>query len=218
MNLLTTARHVHLSRKPEQGHLANRRLPPSEICHCSSTRSQCTGHCCREKTEGHRLQYHSLVPSIAKYQWHRNFGAEKGLKTILGKSNIVVCLVPLTQNTGGLIKAARLTQMKPRAAIINFAHGPGDGQRRSRYDARFRLYSPCDSRCFRSGAVTAGLAILGIPEGNSASAYFRNNQYCHDIWEGHGVLIANGQLRTRRLTVIQDAVRAGFRKTGRWHP
>ncbi|NTJ44392.1 glyoxylate/hydroxypyruvate reductase A [Agrobacterium larrymoorei] len=46
-----------------------------------------------------------------------------GLNDLLGKSDISVCLVPLTAETRGLIDAKRLTHVKQGAAIINFARG-----------------------------------------------------------------------------------------------
>lgn len=48
----------------------------------------------------------------------------EGLPAMLGRSDIVVCLVPLTPQTRGLMNAERLSAMKPGAALINFARGP----------------------------------------------------------------------------------------------
>lgn len=47
-----------------------------------------------------------------------------GLDELLRRSDIVVCLVPLTTDTRGLLDAQRLHAMKPGAALINFARGP----------------------------------------------------------------------------------------------
>ena len=47
-----------------------------------------------------------------------------GLAAVLGASDIVVCLVPLTPQTRGLLDAGRLALMKPGAALINVARGP----------------------------------------------------------------------------------------------
>jgi len=54
----------------------------------------------------------------------RTFSGSDGLIEMLGFSDIVVCLVPLTPETRGLLNADRLHAMKPRAALINFARGP----------------------------------------------------------------------------------------------
>lgn len=42
---------------------------------------------------------------------------------LAGKSDILVCLVPLTDATRGLLNADRLGAMKKGAALINFARG-----------------------------------------------------------------------------------------------
>ena len=54
----------------------------------------------------------------------RTFSGSDGLIAMLGFSDIVVCLVPLTPETRGLLNADRLHAMKPGAALINFARGP----------------------------------------------------------------------------------------------
>jgi glyoxylate/hydroxypyruvate reductase A len=54
----------------------------------------------------------------------RTFSGSDGLIEMLGSSDIVVCLVPLTPETRGLLNADRLHAMKPGAALINFARGP----------------------------------------------------------------------------------------------
>lgn len=50
-------------------------------------------------------------------------GAES-LPAMLGRCDILICLVPLTPETRGLVNAARLAALKPGAALINFARGP----------------------------------------------------------------------------------------------
>lgn len=50
--------------------------------------------------------------------------ADDGLCTLLRKSDIVVCLVPLTAETRGLLNSSRISEMKSGASIINFARGP----------------------------------------------------------------------------------------------
>jgi glyoxylate/hydroxypyruvate reductase A len=54
----------------------------------------------------------------------RSFSGEDGLVATLGASDIVVCLVPLTSETLGLLDAGRFAAMKPGAALINLARGP----------------------------------------------------------------------------------------------
>lgn len=48
---------------------------------------------------------------------------EAGLTRLLSRSDIVVCLIPLTDETRGLLGSKRLNQMKRGASIINFARG-----------------------------------------------------------------------------------------------
>ncbi|KAB1070277.1 2-hydroxyacid dehydrogenase [Methylobacterium planeticum] len=52
------------------------------------------------------------------------FTGADGLSRLLARSDIVVCLLPLTAETRGLLDAARLAAMKSGAALINFARGP----------------------------------------------------------------------------------------------
>ncbi len=52
------------------------------------------------------------------------FSGDDGLQALLVASDIVVCLVPLTCETRGLIDARRLSSMKEGAGLINFARGP----------------------------------------------------------------------------------------------
>jgi glyoxylate/hydroxypyruvate reductase A len=52
------------------------------------------------------------------------FTGEDGLSALLAKSDVIVCLLPLTAETRGLLGARRLAEMKPGAALINFGRGP----------------------------------------------------------------------------------------------
>lgn len=52
------------------------------------------------------------------------FRGADGLPAMLGACDILVCLVPLTPETRGLIDARRLAALKPGASLINFARGP----------------------------------------------------------------------------------------------
>lgn len=48
----------------------------------------------------------------------------EGLERLLAKSDIVLCLLPLTTTTRGLLNAETFAKMKPGASLINFARGP----------------------------------------------------------------------------------------------
>lgn len=53
-----------------------------------------------------------------------SLSGDGGFDHILATSDILVCLMPLTAQTRGMLDARRFAQMKPGAAIINFARGP----------------------------------------------------------------------------------------------
>ncbi|PWQ99635.1 2-hydroxyacid dehydrogenase [Leucothrix arctica] len=54
----------------------------------------------------------------------RCFNGEGGLATALNDCDILVVLLPLTDNTTGLLNNARLSMLKQSASIINFARAP----------------------------------------------------------------------------------------------
>ncbi|MBU2864627.1 glyoxylate/hydroxypyruvate reductase A [Reinekea forsetii] len=51
------------------------------------------------------------------------FHGQDGLNQVLTASDILVILVPLTENTHNLINSKRIALMKPSSSIINFARG-----------------------------------------------------------------------------------------------
>ncbi|MEN6542095.1 glyoxylate/hydroxypyruvate reductase A [Parvibaculum sp.] len=52
-----------------------------------------------------------------------SFTGDDGLNAVLGGSDLVVCLMPLTDETRGLLDSRRFAAMMEGAALINFARG-----------------------------------------------------------------------------------------------
>ncbi|MFG6468829.1 2-hydroxyacid dehydrogenase [Roseateles sp. BYS87W] len=53
---------------------------------------------------------------------HSHHG-DDGLDALLAQADVLVCLLPLTPDTRGLLNAARLQRLRPGASLINFARG-----------------------------------------------------------------------------------------------
>ncbi|BCM85707.1 2-hydroxyacid dehydrogenase [Methylobacterium indicum] len=51
------------------------------------------------------------------------YSGPEGLPDLLAASDIAVCLLPLTEETRGLLDAGRFAAMRPGAALINFGRG-----------------------------------------------------------------------------------------------
>jgi glyoxylate/hydroxypyruvate reductase A len=52
-----------------------------------------------------------------------SYSGPEGLDSVFSKADILVCLLPLTGNTTGMIDAAFLSRLKPGVSLINFARG-----------------------------------------------------------------------------------------------
>ncbi len=58
------------------------------------------------------------IPGVTCYD------GDPGLKTLLAESQILICLLPLTQQTRGMIDTGTLARLPRGASLINFARGP----------------------------------------------------------------------------------------------
>lgn len=54
----------------------------------------------------------------------RTYSGQDGLKAVLKQADILVLLMPLTDETRGLLDSTAFESCKPGAAVINFARGP----------------------------------------------------------------------------------------------
>jgi len=52
------------------------------------------------------------------------FSGQAGLDKMVSQSNILICLLPLTKHTDGIIDKALLQRLPSNASLINFARGP----------------------------------------------------------------------------------------------
>ena len=53
-----------------------------------------------------------------------SFSGKKGLEDMLRKTHVLVCLLPLTEETKGIVNAKTISLMPKGAALINVARGP----------------------------------------------------------------------------------------------
>jgi glyoxylate/hydroxypyruvate reductase len=61
--------------------------------------------------------------SAAQVKNVETFAGDDALDVVLARADIVVCLLPLTDQTRGLLNAKRFAQMKTSASLINFGRG-----------------------------------------------------------------------------------------------
>lgn len=108
---------------------AERRWAPREYRHPSETKVGILGLGVLGKAAAARL----VDAGFSVCGWSTNekvlpglshFSGENGLRSVLAASNIVICLLPLTSETRGLLNRTRLELMPKGASVINFARGP----------------------------------------------------------------------------------------------
>jgi glyoxylate/hydroxypyruvate reductase len=81
------------------------------------------GRCAAAALGGARFNVIGWSRSPAQIDGVDTFAGEAALDEVLARADIVVCLLPLTDQTRGLLNARRFAQMKPSASLINFGRG-----------------------------------------------------------------------------------------------
>lgn len=61
---------------------------------------------------------HKMLPGV------ECFSGDDGLQAMLGRTDILVCLLPLTPETKGIVGTKALASLREKASLINFARGP----------------------------------------------------------------------------------------------
>jgi len=82
------------------------------------------GQCAAAKLAGQDFRVCGWRRSACRVDGVETFFGDDGLDQMLAQTDILVCLLPLTDQTRGLLNAKRLAMLPQGAALINFARGP----------------------------------------------------------------------------------------------
>jgi len=82
------------------------------------------GQCAAAKLVGQDFRVCGWRRSASHVEDVEMFSGDEGLDQVLAQTDILVCLLPLTDQTRGLLNAKRLAMLPQDAALINFARGP----------------------------------------------------------------------------------------------
>ncbi len=121
------------------------------------------------------------IPQVRSYTtWH-------GFEEVLAQADITVCLLPLTEETRGLLGAESLERCKEGASLINFARGPivdeaallaaldGGRLRHAVLDVFDREPLPSDSPLWARLDITVLPHISAVTEPDSAAQIVARN-------------------------------------------
>jgi len=82
------------------------------------------GQCAAAKLVAQDFRVCGWRRSACQVDGVETFSGDAGLDEMLAQTDILVCLLPLTDQTRGVLNAKRLAMLPQDAALINFARGP----------------------------------------------------------------------------------------------
>ncbi len=103
------------------------------------------------------------------------YAGSTGLSALLGRSEILVCLLPLTAETEGILNASTFAMLPKGAALINAARGRASGRRGSARRPRRRPALGRRARRLPRRAVARRPSLLAPPAHRRDAAYRRRN-------------------------------------------
>ena len=105
-----------------------------------------------------------------------NFHGEDGFAPFLARSNFLICLLPLTEDTTGLLDAAAFSHLPEDAYLINMARGRIVDTDDLVDRARLRAGQGCVSGCHGARALAARPSALAYAECPHHAAQFRQHE------------------------------------------
>ncbi|MGY3651640.1 glyoxylate/hydroxypyruvate reductase A [Bradyrhizobium sp. LM4.3] len=108
------------------------------------------------------------------------YAGADALPDFLAQADILVCLLPLTDETRGILNADMFARLPRGASLVNGRTWPASGRSRFSRSARQRCVVRRRPRCRRAGAAACGSSVLEPPTHSADAA-----QCQHDV-AGYG--------------------------------